>query len=518
MWRPIHTNPAAHCGLNTLVMTGPITECFDRVSREHRHRVAIYGLTEGLTRTFGDLRDDANALQRAIASLGLPSRPVIVSNVGNRTGLAPLFLASLGLQGSLVLVDGDTAAREVNDLAELYGTNLIVASAGAGVLSRPGGVSPADLPCGLSGSVRHRQEAPAWRRPGETGALCLKITSGSLGVSKAVVVSEHTLLSDGLHVIEAMDIRSTDVNLGVVPMAHSYGMGNLLLPLILAGSPVVLRDRFVPTQWAEDVVRLGVTTFPGVPVMFDYLRRTPDAAARLAELRMVITAGAPIDTETLRHFKERYGVKVHSLYGTSETGSITFDSSAELHEPVSVGWPMPDTAVSLASVPDLAAPEGRVTVQGPAVARRYAFPDPRDDQSSEFTKEGFLTGDVGAFSSDGRLTLTGRVSGFVNVAGRKVHPREVERVIAELAGVGQVWVLGRNDGARGQELVACVERRSPDLTVAEIRRHCVKTLTPYKVPRRIVFADDLPVNARGKTPRLAIEALLDILERGTNGL
>ena len=159
-----------------------------------------------------------------------------------------------------------------------------------------------------------------------------------------------------------------------------------------------------------------------------------------------------------------------------------------------------------------------VTVQGPAVARRYACPDPREGQSSGFTKDGFLTGDVGAFSSDGRLTVTGRGSGFVNVAGRKVHPREVERVIAELAGVGQVWVLGRNDGTRGQELIACVERRSPLLTVAEIRRHCVQTLTPYKVPRRIVFADDLPVNARGKTPRLAIEALLDTLERGMDGL
>jgi acyl-coenzyme A synthetase/AMP-(fatty) acid ligase len=277
---------------------------------------------------------------------------------------------------------------------------------------------------------------------------------------------------------------------------------------VLTGVPLVLRDRFVPAQWADDVAGLGVTTFPAVPVIFEYLRRMPEVAAQLARIRLVITAGAPIGFETLRHFKEAIGVKVHSLYGTSETGSITFDASDDLHDPVSVGWPLPNTTVSLAPVPELTPPEGRVLVRGTAVARRYAYPDARAERSSEFTGGGFLTGDFGRFAADGRLTLVGRVSGFVNVAGRKVHPHEVERVIAEVAGVGRVWVLGRDDGARGQELVACVERRSGDLTVADIRRHCAATLSPYKVPRRIVFADELPADARGKTTRLVVETLI----------
>ncbi len=487
-------------------MAGLIAESFDRVSSEHRHRVAVHGLSENLTRTFADLRDDVDALRQAFVDLAVPARPTIVSNVGNRSGFVPLFVASLDRGAGVLSIDGDAPATEVLTMADAYGADLIVVRAGAAAF---GHLTPVPLPCGLAGIVCRPAERPSWRAPRETDALVLKVTSGSTQASKVVIVSEDNLLSDGEHVIEAMDIRASDVSLAAVPMAHSYGMGNLLLPLLLKGAPVVLRDHFVPAQWASDVITFGVTMFPGVPFIFDYLRRLGDLAAPVAGIRLLVTAGAPIDFHTLKYFKDRFDAKIHSLYGTTETGSITFDASSALYDPVSVGWPMPGTTVTLATMPDLGPTEGRIQVQGLAVSRRYAFEeDPEGERSSEFTPSGFLTADLGTFAADGRLTLLGRVSGFVNVAGRKVHPREVERVIAEMSDVVHVSVLGVASGARGQELVACVQRRSTDLSVAAIRRHCAATLSPYKVPRRIIFADELPVSGRGKTGRDVIEAFL----------
>jgi long-chain acyl-CoA synthetase len=244
-----------------------------------------------------------------------------------------------------------------------------------------------------------------------------------------------------------------------------------------------------------------------VPFIFDYLRRAGDSAAPIAGIRLAVTAGAPIDFETVKYFKDRFGVKIHSLYGTTETGSISFDSSSTLHDRVTVGWPLSETTVSLIETAD-APSGGRILVQGSAVSRGYALAGEADERAPAFTTDGFLTADLARFADDGQLVLLGRVVGFVNVAGRKVSPGEVERAIAELPGVSDVFVMGVADGARGQALVACVSRRTPDLTAASIRAHCAAMLSPYKVPRRVVFADELPRTERGKIARHDVEAHL----------
>ena len=485
-------------------MSGLIAEAFDAVVSNSPNRIALYGLSEGLTRTFAEVRDDAAAIDRALRAIGLPPCPTIVTNVGNRTGFIPLFLAGLGAGASVVPLDGGAAPREVFDLADTYCADLIVVSGDTATFRE---MATVPLPCGLAAILRQPARGPWWRLNNETAGLVLKVTSGSTGSSQLAVSSEQNVLNDGRHDAEAMELSATDIGCATVPLAHSYGMGALLMPLLIKGMPLVLRDRFVHAQWAGDVERTGITVFPGVPFIFDYLRRAGDSAAPIAGTRLVVTAGAPIDFETVQYFKDRFGVKIHSLYGTTETGSISFDSSPALHDRVTVGWPLAETTVSLIETPD-APSGGRILVQGSAVSRGYALASEADDAAPAFTADGFLTADLARFGDDGQLVLLGRVVGFVNVAGRKVSPGEVERAIAELPGVSDVFVMGIADGARGQALVACVSRRTPELTAAAIRAHCAATLSPYKVPRRVVFADELPRTARGKIARHDVEAHL----------
>ena len=201
--------------------------------------------------------------------------------------------------------------------------------------------------------------------------------------------------------------------------------------------------------------------FPGVPFIFDYLRRAGDAAAPLSGIRLVVTAGAPIDFETLEYFKDRFGVKIHSLYGTTETGSITFDASETLSDRVSVGWPMPETTVTLTPSADLesggrdpGSRVGRVPRLRVRRRRRRVVPGVH---ARRFPHRG--PGQVGGrWTTDaGRPRL-----GFVNVAGRKVNPGEVERVIAELPDV----VAGLGHGRRRRRARAGARR----LRVAPERR------------------------------------------------
>ena len=483
-------------------MQSVICTAFEQVSADNGDRIAVYGLSENLTRTFADLWRDFQAMTRVLAGLNLPPASCVVSSVGNRAAFVSLFLACLDRRLALIPLDGHAPWPEVLSVARTFGAAAVVgrtgaADAAATWTSLPGGLSLMRCESLNVGEGSHSCY-------GES--VVLKLTSGSTDRPKAVVSSECNLANDGRHIVEGMGIRRNDVSLAAIPIAHSYGLGNGVMPLLLQGSPLVLRDGFVPGQLAHDIAACGVTVLPGVPFMFDYIRRLGAAVSPTSSVRLLITAGAPIDVETVRFFKRTFGQKVHSFYGTSETGGITFDASEDVSDPLTVGRPLPGTSVTLMASPTAAPGEGRVHVRGDAVAARYALPDD-DEPLSAFTGDGFLAGDLARLDTAGNLILTGRVSRFVNIAGRKVHPEEIERVIREMPDVIEASVLGMPCPTRGEMLVACVRQRG-SLTAASIRSQCAARLSPHKIPRRIVFTEGIPADARGKMDRRALEALL----------
>jgi acyl-CoA synthetase (AMP-forming)/AMP-acid ligase II len=143
-------------------------------------------------------------------------------------------------------------------------------------------------------------------------------------------------------------------------------------------------------------------------------------------------------------------------------------------------------------------------VRSAAVADAYS-----DGTCDGFVDGGFLTGDYGAWDEQRRLRLLGRASSFVNVAGRKVQPDEVERVLRDIPGVRDVRVLAAPDPRRGQQIVACIVADAAQrLSVLAIRRLCSARLASYKIPRTIVFLDALPLTARGKVDRAALDDLV----------
>ena len=208
-------------------------------------------------------------------------------------------------------------------------------------------------------------------------------------------------------------------------------------------------------------------------------------------------------------FAARFGTKIHCFYGTTETGGISYDASAEVVEVATVGRPLPGVDVSLRAEAGAPRGAGRVFVRSEAVTRGYT--DSEDDASTSFVDGGYLTGDLGRFDGDGRLSLVGRVSSFINIAGRKVQPDEVERVLREMPGIADARVVGVPDDRRGQLLVACLVARDAEARPVTIRQYCAARLAPHKIPRAFVYLSELPYDNRGKTNRRALEAL--VLER-----
>src|SRR5262249_20828788 len=148
-----------------------------------------------------------------------------------------------------------------------------------------------------------------------------------------------------------------------------------------------------------DVTSSGATVFPGVPFMFDHIRSLRPTHLP-ASLRLLITAGARVDPQTVAWFHERLHRKLHSFYGSSETGGISYDDADGVQEPGDVGRPMPETSVTIDGQPG--AREGRIFVRSNAVAFGYAGTVGAPGASA-FRDGGFLSRDLGRLDADGRV-------------------------------------------------------------------------------------------------------------------
>lgn len=488
-------------------MPSEIVDAFSRIRRDRPDRPVLVSLSEQRSLTPAALFEESVAMREVLARAGVGARELIVSVAGNRAAFVPLALACF--DGDIVLMPADrgTTLAEALALVDRWHASALVlaelpAADAVPAIDAPHVIVP--LPGGLH-LVRFTQSTPD--PAAYAGGALLKLTSGSTGLPKATCTSERNLLEDTRHIVEGMGIGPADVQLGMIPISHAYGFGNLLMPLFTRGNVCILREGFVPPLFAGDAASYGATVMHGVPYMYDVLIAQLAPEAWPPGLRLLVSAGARLEPETIRAFHARFGVKIHSFYGASEAGGICFDDGEGLSEALVVGRPMPGVRVTLKPGEPGAPPGGgRVHVASTAVASGYAGLSASEQEG--FVDGGFLTGDLGLFDEAGRLVLTGRVSSFINVAGRKVQPDEVEQTLRQMPGIADVRVLGAPDAKRGQMLVACLVTRTRELTALDVRRFCAARLAAHKIPREYLFLDQMPRDDRGKTSRRALEALV----------
>ena len=167
--------------------------------------------------------------------------------------------------------------------------------------------------------------------PADTdGEFCLvKTTSGSTGQPRPLAFTSANMLADGRQIAATMGIGPEDRNLGAIPFGHSYGLGNLVLPLIAQGTAVIASTEILPDALAAQIERFGATVLPSVPAVLRGLAESSVDADRLRSLRRVISAGAPLRRDVAAAFSEKFGRPVQNFYGSSETGGICFDRTGE---------------------------------------------------------------------------------------------------------------------------------------------------------------------------------------------
>ncbi len=415
---------------------------------------------------------------------GLPPGALVALSAHNGPGFLASLLALRRAGAAVLLLDGQAPPAEALRVARALGAWAL-------------------LRCSTAWPVAGDDWETSWlAAAGSEGAACLpgiavvKLTSGSTGAPRGIATPAAALLADDAALARTMGLRAGDRLVAAIPMSHSYGLSSLTLPALVRGTPLLMPEDgglFGPFAVAD---RLGATVLPTVPPYLDALLRLSQAPARPRRLRLVIAAGAPLAPATAAAFREVYGLPVHVFYGASECGGICYDREGGAAERGSVGSPVEGVMVEL--LPD---PAGTIAVRSPAVAAGYV-PDP----DARLAGGRFVAGDLGMWRQ-GELVLLGRQDRMINIRGKKVNPREVESVLAELPGVEEVAVMGLPVPGRGGEVLrAVIACRPGRLTREQVLAWCRERLTAHKVPRSLVLLAELPRTGRGKLDRAALLA------------
>jgi long-chain acyl-CoA synthetase len=416
-------------------------------------------------------RGELLALAEGFSFDGLEAGDGVAIQLPNSVGLVAAFLAAC--RRDLVVFPIDRDANE-SEVAKILGQFAI-----RGFVGRRSGFSP----------TRRAEARPTF----PPHARLVKLTSGSTGMPKGIVATEANLLADAANICSTMDIRPEDRNLGAIPFSHSYGFSNLIMPLLTQGTAIVISNDYLPQSLVDLANRHRCTVAPLIPMVFEHLAAA--AHGDFETVRTFLSAGAPLAASTSRKFRERFGRDIHSFYGCSECGGITYDRRGAAVERGTVGTAMDGVALTTDA--------RRLTVRSGSVAAGYLF-----DASTfqPFEAATFVTDDLVELRDDGEIALTGRASDLINTAGKKVNPREVESVLLQLDGVREAKVYGEAAGARG-EVVAAAIVATPDVTREQVREFCRARLSLHKVPRIIKLIDAMPVDERGKVRRAALAAL-----------
>jgi len=341
-------------------------------------------------------------------------------------------------------------------------------------------------------------------------------SGGTTGAPKGVMHSHRGI------VMNAMQIRAWCspilkgwVDKAVLLMPIFHGAGNWIListivnppvPIVLIPNPRDVKDLLATFK------KTRPTFFPGVATLFIALMNHPDVKSGkmdFSNLKMCITAAAPLLVDTKKRWEALTGGKIVEAYGLTESGILVMGPVVGKWKEGSVGMPTPDVEMKIVDI-DTGTQElktgedGEVIVKAPHLMQGYWN---RPEATAEmFRGEWQYTGDIGHLDEDGYLFITSRKKELIKPSGHQVYPAEVEEVIAQHPAVLEVSVAGVRDDVQGEAVKAwIILKPGQQCTPQEIQSFCKDRLTAYKVPRHVEFRTELPKSMVGKIMRRILQ-------------
>ncbi|HEY8082874.1 MAG TPA: AMP-binding protein [Solirubrobacterales bacterium] len=445
---------------------------------------------------FGELFARSAGLSGALASRGVERGDIVITLIGSRVEWVLTMLACWRMGAVALPCNPQLRRKDLELRARVANPKLAVAE--TKYLSElPDGIpymEMADLARVFDEDLPQETPAPIERLdPGDPAAIVF--TSGTTGEPRGVVYPQRYLGGQRLQAEHWFGARKGEVAWCTAAPGWSKSTRNAFVAPWLGGAVAVLHDgRFDPTERLRLCEELGVNVLCQAPTEYRMLAKQADLAP-IPSLRRLVSAGEPMEPEVIRFFRERLGVPIGDGYGQTETGAVSGvrpDEDDPEHDG-SMGRPLPGI-------------ETRV-VDGELQLRAASSPTFFDHylDGERFEGEWWSTGDRVREEDDGYLWFEGRNDDLILSSGYRIGPFEVESALVSHPAVAEAAAVAAPDPERGsivRAIVVLSEDRAPsDELARELQEHVKAQTAPYKYPRIVEFAADLPKTTSGKIKR-----------------
>ncbi len=346
-------------------------------------------------------------------------------------------------------------------------------------------------------------------------------TSGTTARAKVVPLTQANVCVAADNVKRVLALSPADRCLNVMPLFHVHGLLGAVLSSIASGGSVICAPGYSARSFPEWLEQYSPTWYTAVPTIHQaVLANAGKDRERLAHghLRLIRSCSAPLPRKVALELEQVFRVPVIQAYGMTEAAHQIASNPLPPRDQKlgSVGVPVGVEVVVVNPSGEVVplGERGEITIRGASVTRGYEGGAESDRQDRV---EGWLrTGDEGFIDSEGYIFLTGRIKEMINRAGSKIAPSEVDEVLLGHPAVAQVVTFSMPHATLGEEVAAAVVLRKDSVATAEqVRKYAAQHLVDFKVPKRVVITDEIPIGVTGKLQRIGLAERLGLVASGS---
>ena len=455
--------------------------------------------------TYGELHRRSNSLARALADRGVSEGDGVAVMCRNHRGFVDASVAIAKLGADILYLNTAFAGPQLVDVLERHKHSAVSHDeefrdllAEAEMKHRVVAWTDSDVEGDtveslIAGCPDDDLDPPARH------ARVVILTSGTTGTPKGAPRNEAGIEA-AVSLLSRMPLRHGWRTHIAAPLFHTWGFAHLAMAMLL-GSTVVLRRRFDPEECLKVTESERCDSLAVIPVMLQRIMALPEDSLRkydLSRVKVVAASGSALPGDLALDWMDHFGDNLYNIYGSTEVAYATIATPVDLREaPSSAGRPPWATVVKILD------PDGNEVPQGESgrifVGNGLLFEGYTGGGHKEIVDGLMSSGDVGRIGDDGRLYVEGRDDEMIVSGGENVFPKEVEDCLARHAAVAEVAAIGVDDDDYGKRLKAFVSLKAGEsATEDDLKGWVKKNLARYKIPREIVFLDELPRNATGK--------------------
>jgi long-chain acyl-CoA synthetase len=351
--------------------------------------------------------------------------------------------------------------------------------------------------------------------PSLNDTAILQYTGGTTGVAKGAMLSHGNFLSNTMQcapIFTSYGLTEGNVLIQPLPLYHIYAALVSMIIMFKGGHTVLIPNPRDLPALVKELGKWQFHGFCGLNTLFVALCNNEDfKKLDFSNVKMTLSGGMALTSFAAKKWQEVTGCEIYEGYGLTETSPVVSVNPGNGNRIGTIGVPVPHTQVDIRDEDgkSVAVGEpGELCVKGPQVMQGYWQ---RPEATAETIVDGWLyTGDVAQISEDGYLKIVDRKKDMIIVSGFNVYPNEVEDVATNHPEIVEAAAIGSSDERSG-EVVHLYVVKSPNAAVTEeaVIEHCRTSLAAYKVPRKVIFKDELPKTNVGKILRRKVRDMAE---------